>query len=442
MSVMTTERQRIQHVLRRAGFGYSAGELDGYLALGLEATVERLLDPLGVDESAADARVEELDLSDLEEERGKLLRAWQMRLQSTRRPLLEKLTYFWHDHFATSMRKVGHPTLMQIQNETLRERALGRFEDLLLAITRDPAMLIWLDNRTNTREAPNENYARELMELHTLGEGNLYGETDIQEAARALTGWRVTREATAQFVPRRHDRGEKTVLGVSGALDDEQLVRLLAERPETADYVGGKLWRFFALPEPGEELIARTTAAYLDSDGSIAAMVRTILLSEEMYSAAAYRTRIKAPVEVVIGSLRALEVETDGHKELPLMRAMGQLLYDPPDPAGWTGDGAWINSTTMLARSNFANALTMTRSRLAVDVPALLRSHGADGSAADVVDWVLDLLIGGDADDATRETLIEHVGGRYHFDFERAADDGALNGLFYLALSMPLYQVT
>ena len=442
MSVMTTERQRIQHVLRRAGFGYSADELDGYLAIGLEATVERLLDPLSVDESLADARVEELGIGNLEEEREHLLRAWQMRLQSTRRPLLEKLTYFWHDHFATSMRKVGHPTLMQTQNETLRERALGRFEDLLLAVTRDPAMLIWLDNRTNTREAPNENFARELMELHTLGEGNLYGERDIQEAARALTGWRVTKLGTAQFAPWRHDRTQKTVLGVSGAMDDEQLVRLLAERPETADYVGAKLWRFFALPEPGRELIDRTTAAYLDSDGSIAAMVRTILLSDEMYSDAAYRTRIKAPVEVVIGSLRALEVETDGHEELPLMRAMGQLLYDPPDPAGWTGDGAWINSTTMLARSNYANALTLTRAHEFVDVSALLRSHGADGSAADVVDWLLDLLVGGDAGDATRETLIEHVGGRYHFDFERAADEGTLNGVVYLALSMPLYQVT
>ena len=280
------------------------------------------------------------------------------------------------------------------------------------------------------------------MELHTLGEGNLYGETDIQEAARALTGWRVTKLGTAQFAPWRHDRTQKTVLGVSGTLDDAQLVRLLAERRETADFIGAKLWRFFALPEPGEALIDRTTAAYLDSDGSIAAVVRTILLSDEMYSDAAYRTRIKAPVEVVIGSLRALEVETDGHEELPLMRAMGQLLYDPPDPAGWTGDGAWINSTTMLARSNFANALTMTRSRVLLDVPGLLRRHGVDGSADEVVDWVLDLLVGGDAGEGTRETLIEHIGGRYHFDFERAAEDGALNGLIYLALSMPLYQVT
>jgi uncharacterized protein (DUF1800 family) len=371
-----------------------------------------------------------------------LLQAWQLRLQSTRRPLLEKLTYFWHDHFATGMRKVGRPALMQIQNETLRENALGRFEDLLLAVTRDPAMLVWLDNRTNTKAAPNENFARELMELHTLGEGNLYGEPDIKGAARALTGWSVTRDATARFVPRRHDRAEKTVLGVSGTLDDAQLVRLLAERRETADFIGAKPWRFFALPEPGEALIDRTTAAYLDSDGSIAAVVRTILLSEEMYSEAAYRTRIKAPVEVVVGALRALEVETDGRAELPLMRAMGQLLYDPPDPAGWTGDGAWINSTTMLARSNFANALTMTRSRVLLDVPGLLRRHGVDGSADEVVDWVLDLLVGGDAGEGTRETLIEHIGGRYHFDFERAAEDGALNGLIYLALSMPLYQVT
>jgi uncharacterized protein (DUF1800 family) len=404
--------------------------------------VERLLAPEEVDDSAAEVRVDELGLEDLDEERIKLFQAWHVRLQSTRRPLLEKMTYFWHDHFATAIHKVSRPSLMLQQNAMLREHALGSFRELLLAVARDPAMLVWLDNRTNSRTAPNENYARELMELHTLGEGNGYTEVDIQEAARALTGWRLTRDGGVRFVPPLHDRGEKSVLGVDGALDDEQLVDLIAERRETADYVGAKLWRFFALPEPGPELIGRTSDAYVASGGSISAMVRTILLSEEMYSPAAYRTRVKASIEVVIGIERALEIETDGRLEIPRMRAMGQLLFDPPDPAGWTGDEAWINSTTMLARSNLANDVTRLRTRWSPDIPALLRGHGATGSAAEIVDWVLDLLVGGDVDDVTREALIEHVGGPHHFDFEEAAANGALNGVVYLALSMPLFHVT
>ncbi len=330
---------------------------------------------------------------------------------------------------------------MQRQNETLRSHALGSFRDLLLAIARDPAMMLWLDNQSNSVEAPNENYARELMELHTLGEGNGYSELDIKEAARALTGWRATRHGV-RFMSRLHDSGEKTVLGTTGHLRDEDVIDLLAERRETADYVGGKLWQFFAVPDPAPELVRRTTDAYFASDGSIREMLRVILLSEEMYSERAYRGRIKSPVELVIGAERALEVVTDGRPELRHTRGMGQLLYDPPDPAGWEGDAAWVNSTTMLARANFANELTRMRSRRGADIPALLERYGVTGSAGEVVDWTCDLLVGGDVDAETRNVLADHLGGSFHFDSGRAARDGSLNGMFYLALSMPLYHVT
>ena len=420
---MSTTRQRVQHLLRRAGFGYRADELDQYLALGLEGAVERLLAPESVDDSAADAEVQALDLSDLLEKRIKLFQAWHVRARASRRPLLEKMTYFWHDHFATAIHKVGHDDPMQLQNETLRSRALGSFRDLLLAIARDPAMMRWLDNQSNSVEAPNENYARELMELHTLGEGNGYSELDIKEAARALTGWRATRHGVC-FIPRLHDFDKKTVLGVTGHLSDEGVIDLLAGRRETADYVGDKLWRFFAIPDPEPELLRRTTDAYLASDGSIRELLRVILLSEEMYSERAYRTRIKSPVELVIGAERALEVVTDGRPGLRHTRGMGQLLYDPPDPAGWEGDAAWVNSTTMLARSNFANELTRVRRRRGADIPALLERYGVIGSADEVVDWTCDLLVGGDVDAETRKLLADHLGGSFHFDFARAARDG------------------
>ena len=438
---MSTTRQHMQHLLRRAGFGYRADEFDQYLALGLEGAVERLLAPETVDDSAVDAEVQALDLSDLREKRIKLFQAWHVRMRASRRPLLEKMTFFWHDHFATAIHKVGRADFMQRQNETLRSHALGSFRDLLLAIARDPAMMLWLDNQSNSVEAPNENYARELMELHTLGEGNGYSELDIKEAARALTGWRATRHGV-RFMSRLHDSGEKTVLGTTGHLRDEDVIDLLAERRETADYVDGKLWQFFAVPDPAPEFVRRTTDAYFASDGSIREMLRVILLSEEMYSERAYRGRIKSPVELVIGAERALEVVTDGRPELRHTRGMGQLLYDPPDPAGWEGDAAWVNSTTMLARANFANELTRMRSRRGADIPALLERYGVTGSAGEVVDWTCDLLVGGDVDAETRNVLADHLGGSFHFDSGRAARDGSLNGMFYLALSMPLYHVT
>ena len=329
-----------------------------------------------------------------------LWQAWHVRLEQSRRPLLEKLTYFWHGHFATAIHKVGRPELMQLQNETLRLHALGSFRDLLLAVTRDPAMMRWLDNGTNTREAPNENYARELLELHTMGEGNGYTEADIKEAARALTGWRIT-PFGPRFFPRRHDPGGKTFLGVTGALTDVDVVEILAERPETAELIGRKLWQFLAVPEPGPDLLDRTSAIYFATGGDIRALVRAILLSDEMYADAAYRARIKSPVELVIGTAKTLEIPSDGRFEAVSTRRMGQLLYDPPNPAGWPGGPAWINSNTMLRRSNFADEITRSRGlgrgtdRGGLDIPGLLRRRGANASAEEAVDAMLDLLVGG-----------------------------------------------
>lgn len=445
--VLDTERRRIQHLLRRAGWGYSAAELREYLALGLEGTVDRLLHPERVDDSASNAAIEALIEDDPREKRGALIGTWYLRLLTTKRPLLEQMTYFWHDHFATAIHKVGNPGLMQVQNETLRRLALGDFRELLAAVTRDPAMMVWLDNRTNVKGAPNENYARELLELHTLGEGELYTETDIKEAARALTGWvvdgqrRTGGDARARFVPRRHDAGEKTFLGGTGNLDDTDIVEILASQPATAAYVGRKLWRFFAVPDPTPALVDRTTEAYFASDRSIAEMVRTILLSEEMYSPEAYRWRVKSPVELVIGAERALELSAPLRREPQFTKQMGQLLFDPPNPAGWPEGGAWINSNTILGRANFANELTRARGRAVFDPLASLERYGATGSAEEIADFLLDLLVGGDADARTREVLIEHLGGAHHFDLETAARDGSLAGAVYLVLTMPLAQL-
>ena len=231
---LATERQRIQHLLRRAGFGYSPEELGEYLALGLTGTIDRLLNPERVDDAVAEVAADAFREKALQD-RQALLTTWHARLVLTKRPLLEKLTYFWHDHWATGIRKVNAPSYMLVQNEAIRAGALGKFRDLAMAMTRDPAMMIWLDNRDNVAKAPNENYAREFLELFTLGEGHLYTEKDVKEAARALTGWRVTAAKPTPesnfpvatgvvFMPRQFDAGMKTFLGETGKFGDEDVV--------------------------------------------------------------------------------------------------------------------------------------------------------------------------------------------------------------------------
>ena len=449
--ILSTERQRIQHLLRRAGFGYSADELREYVVLGFDGTIDRLLNPERVDDSAAEAAAAAYRDAALQE-RGALLASWHTRLVQTRRPLLEKTTYFWHDHFATGIRKVNGPSFMLVQNETIRAGALGKFRDLVLAMTRDPAMMIWLDNRDNVAKAPNENYARELMELFTLGEGVLYTERDVKEAARALTGWRLTTAKPApdakfpvatgvSLVARQFDNGMKTVLGKSGKFDDIDVVGIVTSKRECAEYIGTKLWRFFAVPDPTDAMIQRTTDAYFANDTSIREMLRVILRSPEMYSDDAYRWRIKSPVEQVIHPLRAFGLTDRAARTARDTQVQGQVLFDPPSPAGWDWGEAWINSNTLLARANFANDITRRgRAGQWVDAAALLQANNATRTAAQAVDFALDLIVGGDVDPDTRATLIEHVGGT-HYDFAQASKSGALQGLFYLVLTMPLAQL-
>ncbi len=449
MARLVTSRQRIQHLLRRAGFGYQASELEEYALLGFEGAVERLLNPEKVNDSATDAVLASIlepmagnpDDRDVDRvQREALYRAWYVRISISKRPLLERMTYFWHDHFATSQAKVQKATYMQQQNETLRRHALGSFRELLLAMAQDPAMLMYLDNRLNVRGKPNENYARELMELHTLGVGTGYKETDIKEAARALTGWRIENHK-AVFKTSMFDSGEKTILGSKDNFNHEKLVDLLAGDRRTAAHLADKLVRYFVRPDGEAALTRRATDEYMKTGGSMRDVMRTILLSEAMYSDGAYRAIIKSPTELVCGTQRALEIATDGRAEKNFASPMGQVLYEPPNPAGWSGDGDWVNATTVLARSNYAQQTTVRNSKSAADVAVLLRRYGATTSAAAVVDFTLDLLVGGDTDATTRTVLIEHIGGANHFNFEQAARDGSLQGMMYLALSMPLYQV-
>ncbi|MEI7968709.1 MAG: DUF1800 domain-containing protein [Betaproteobacteria bacterium] len=364
-----------RHLLVRTGFGASPAEVRALTGERRDLAVDRLLAdvrkvagaPLppelarftrpaegrGADEAerrAFAARQAALALD---------LRAWWLgEMLRTPAPLGERMTLFWHNHFVSSLEKVKSPALLARQNVLLRRHATGSFADLLRAVARDPAMVLYLDSAQNRKAAPNENFARELMELFTLGEGH-YGERDVREAARAFTGWSLDRD-TGEFVVRRgqHDRGKKSVLGRSGDLDGDDVIGILLDRPETGRHVVRRLWREFVSPEPDEAVVEAVGRRFQASGHDIRVALRALLLSEAFWAPARRGALIRSPVDLLVGTLRTFAIEVPDPAPLAVLSAgLGQNLLAPPNVKGWPGGEAWIDATTLLARKQFLDRL-------------------------------------------------------------------------------------
>lgn len=386
----------VAQLLRRTGFGATGAEVDAAAARGYEATVATLLDP-GPDPGAAatpppdlgaDAgRVPPAEDKEARRAYARALRArseeltlwWLDRMVQVRAPLVERLTLTWHGHWATSVQKVRSPALMLAQNETLRRLGRGDFRELARAMVRDPALLVWLDGQRNRKGRPNENLARELMELFTLGVGH-YTEADVREAARALTGWRVDRGAgTAAPEPKQHDTGAKTVLGVTGDLDDRGLIDLLTGRPESAAFVATRLWaRHGGTTLPADTLHRLLTAYGPGRD--MTALLRALLLDP------AFRTDraslVATPVEYVVGVHRALRLPVPregkaGRALLATLTALGQVPFRPPSVGGWPGGAAWLSTAATRERLSFATAAAAD-----ADLSAVVAAADRPGAAA------------------------------------------------------------
>jgi uncharacterized protein (DUF1800 family) len=268
------------------------------------------------------------------------------------------MTLFWHNHFVSSQQKVRSPQLMYRQNALLRRHSLGNFGEMLHAVARDPAMVIYLDSASNRKGQPNENFAREVMELFTVGEGH-YGESDVKEAARAFTGWGIDPDR-GEFVFRRlaHDDGVKNVLGRSGKFNGDAVLDILLAQPRTAEHIAAKLWREFVSPEPDPAAVGRVAKAFRESGYGIAPALRALLTSDEFYEPRHRAVLIKSPVELVVGTLRQFSFTTGETLPFVLSTAqLGQNLLAPPNVKGWPGGEAWINSTTLLARKAFLDRL-------------------------------------------------------------------------------------
>jgi uncharacterized protein (DUF1800 family) len=440
------------HLYRRAAFGATWDELQASVQDGLDATLDKLLTG-GPGQADFDQLMDELapDVSAYQpgdDSAGGLQGWWLYRMIHTLFPFQERMTLFWHNHFATSIVKVRQPVLMRRQNQTLRKHALEKFRPFVLAMSRDPAMLLWLDSNSNVKGRPNENYARELMELFTLGVGN-YTEKDVREAARAFTGWHA---AGLSFVFRKsmHDDGPKTVLGQKGNWDGADVVRIVLEQPAAARFLVRKLYRHFIseTETPPHALLEPLAEQFRKSDYDIAALMRTLLRSRLFFSEHAYHQRIKSPVEFVAGMLRSLEGRVQGEGAvLPLpasLDGLGQTLFAPPSVKGWDGGRAWLNSATLLARHNLAwRFIQGDQGPLAAQVNplALARKHADLNDPAKQVDFFLELLLQperNEVDDKARQKLVEFVAKGKPRDKELEA---RLRETVHAVLLMPVYQL-
>jgi uncharacterized protein (DUF1800 family) len=275
----------------------------------------------------------------------------------TRRPLQEKMTLFWHGFLVSGRPDARLAENLYAQNELFRARGMGSFKEMILAISRDPAMLEYLDNESNRKGRPNENYARELLELFTMGIGN-YTEQDVKEAARAFTGWTRRNGYDFFFNANQHDDGQKTFLGRTGNLDGTDVINIIFEQPATSRHLPRRLFEYFAYLRPEDEIVEALAAVFRAGAFAVAPVVRTILSSRAFYSPRAMRTQIKSPVQLVVGTARLLEL--DGAQMAPMTRAadlMGQALFYPPNVGGWPRGESWITTATLLFRYNFSGMI-------------------------------------------------------------------------------------
>ncbi|HJT78430.1 MAG TPA: DUF1800 domain-containing protein [Gemmataceae bacterium] len=408
------------HLYRRAGFGATPAELHAAVKDGLPATFDRLFRT----DAEAEERYQFLTVNGERvagQNNAYQLRGWWLyAMLNTLQPAREKLALFWHNHFATSIAKVQRTGLMYGQNRLLRQHALGKFGPFLQAISKDPAMLVWLDNNSNVKSHPNENYAREVMELFTLGTGN-YTEHDIREAARAFTGWHTDGDQF-DFNPSLHDFGQKTVLGQTGNWNGDDVVRILLEQPAASRFLVRKLYHYLVSEahEPSPALLEPLAAAFRKSDYDIGALVKTMLRSRLFFSEHAYRQRIKCPVEYVVCAVRSVGQGFVSPQSLvKKLEAMGQDLFAPPNVKGWVMGRAWLNTATVLARANFAQSLAAGTGQLnlsdptatigvAVDPAALLRREGVTDPVR-IVAYLAEVLLDGELGDAARARLIAYV---------------------------------
>ena len=422
-------------MLWRAGFGASQAELARFRGMGLQATIDHLVDFESVDDTALEARLAEQDL-DLEGRLNHLQRWWLQRMAYTERPLQEKIVLFWHGILTSSFKKTGDGPQTLQQNQLFRTEGMGRYSDLLKAVSRDPAMMIYLDSRSNKKAAPNENYSRELMELFSLGVGH-YSEDDVRESARAFTGWQLKRKTEFFFneAPARLWRQDlSSDRPATSTATTSSTSSWPSPRPPRTSAAGCGGSSPTTTPSPPSS--RASPAVFRANNTEVRPVVRAIFESDEFYSDRAAAALVKAPAELAAGAVRTLEISTDFATLDRIIEDMGQTLFDPPNVAGWPGGAAWINSAALLQRVNFANAVATARGRrLRFDPEQLVNDRGVTEPEA-IVNFLGDLLLGDRLRQTERRLLVSFLEA-----LNEPSLDEKLRSVVYLMLASPDFQL-
>ena len=443
----------LAHLMRRAGFGATRDELEAYAAQGYTATVDDLLNPGDPDVMPDDIiRRYHVDQSELRQLDGAGAN-WLYRMITTKCPLEEKIALFWHGLFATGYSKLNQARALLNQIDMFRHHGLGRFDNLLVELSKDPAMLLWLDNTDNHKGAINENYGRELLELFSMGIGN-YTEDDIKECSRAFTGWTLgNAEYMAvragkdsiwpysriawhfQFRDWDHDEGEKTFLGETGNFNGEDIIEIIARQEATARFVCTRLFQFFAADkaeDEGGQVIEDMMKSYFDSGYEIRAVLRTLFLSDYFTSEQARYARVKGPVELLVGAIRqagSYREPTLGVHQLAYQGFyMGQGLLQPPSVEGWHEGMEWIDSGSLVERVNFVaqELSSLDKPGVRAIIDRLAAENDGVLTPEQLVDHCLDLLGPVAVEDDTRSALVDFAaagGGALNLSGHQAGDD-------------------
>ncbi len=462
------------HLLNRAGFGGSPAEIAAFQKLGLEGAVNKVIkgeedDDLfppppitqpkelvemmqnnrAIGDPAEKRKAQQEDRRQQAEEIRNLRVWWLNRMRYTPNPFREKMTLFWHGHFATSVEKVRSSYLMWQQNETLRANGLGNFHDLVKEVSKDPAMMRYLDTNQSAKQKPNENFARELMELFTLGEGVVYTEQDIKESARAFTGYRINPMTMSYFFARRNfDDSEKTFMGRKGPFTGDDVVDIIVAQPQSSEYIVKKLWKFFASDKPNDYTVKVLAQTFRDSGYNIAATMKEMFLSDEFYAPATMRSQVKSPIQWLVQTSRVLEAPLPSMNSLEnSMAQMGQVLFRPPNVKGWDGGRAWISSSTLLFRYNLAGYLVsgkapaldgFNRRSGSIHIPLeKIAPPETRGDPAKLCDTVALRLLGAPIQGESRERLMAFLKGH-----PAPTSDAVLRDFLHLMMSTPEYQLT
>ena len=434
------ELELMAHLMRRAGFGATRSELEARLAKGYEATVEELLQP--GDDSDLEKDLVDRYYIEIDDMRQATAASgwWLYRMINSGSPLRERMTLFWHGLFATAYEKIMNGRATAAQIEMFRRQCLGDFRTMLLELSHDPAMILWLDNDTNHKDAPNENYGRELLELFSMGVGN-YTEDDVKACTRAFTGWTIVNYIARypwgafplefEYRPEDHDEEEKEFLGHTGRLDGEDVIDIIVQQPATARFLAGKLYNFFVSDEPPtEEAIQTLSDSYFQSHYDIRSVMR-VLFNSEFFKQARF-AKVKSPAELVAGVLRLVEDYREvkpGLMELAMeAKYIGQELLNPPTVEGWHTGKEWIDSGSLVGRVNFAADQVGNINHPGIrSIIERLAARGTFMSPEELVDGCLDLIGPLQVGEKTRNPLVAQarLGGEVRLGTPEEKDEMA-----------------